>query len=53
MQLPMYQNKGKAAFNAKMDGINSLVVHLNNPHKKFKSIHVAGTNGKVFILLHI
>tara|TARA_R110002051_G_scaffold325766_1_gene430983 strand:+ start:17807 stop:19018 length:1212 start_codon:yes stop_codon:yes gene_type:complete len=46
MQLPMYQNKGKTAFNAKMDGINSLVVHLKNPHKKFKSIHVAGTNGK-------
>ncbi|APQ16673.1 bifunctional folylpolyglutamate synthase/dihydrofolate synthase [Maribacter hydrothermalis] len=46
MQLPMYQHKGKVAFNAKMDGINSLVIHLNNPHKEFKSIHVAGTNGK-------
>lgn len=45
-QLPMYQNKGKSAFNAKMDGINLLASHLNNPHKIFKSIHVAGTNGK-------
>lgn len=45
-QLPMYQSKGKSAFNAKMDGINLLASHLNNPHKHFKSIHVAGTNGK-------
>ncbi|MEH6771994.1 folylpolyglutamate synthase/dihydrofolate synthase family protein [Maribacter arcticus] len=46
LQLPMYQNKGKVAFNSKMDGINSLAAHLNNPHKKIKTIHVAGTNGK-------
>ena len=46
LQLPMYQNKGKVAFNSKMDGINSLSSHLNNPHKKIKTIHVAGTNGK-------
>ncbi len=42
----MYQNKGKVAFNSKMDGINSLASHLYNPHKKIKTIHVAGTNGK-------
>ncbi len=45
-QLPMYQNKGKVAFNAKMDGIVSFCRHLDNPERKFKSIHVAGTNGK-------
>lgn len=45
-QLPVYQNKGKIAFNAKMDGIISLSNHLDNPHERFKSIHVAGTNGK-------
>lgn len=45
-QLPMYQDKGKAAFNAKMDGILLLSEHLDNPHRKFKSIHIAGTNGK-------
>ncbi|WP_405413083.1 bifunctional folylpolyglutamate synthase/dihydrofolate synthase [Maribacter sp. Asnod1-A12] len=45
-QLPMYQNKGKSAFNSKLDGIKLFVNHLNNPHTKFKSIHVAGTNGK-------
>lgn len=45
-QLPMYQDKGKSAFNAKMDGILLLSEHLHNPHRKFKSIHIAGTNGK-------
>ena len=45
-QLPMYQNKGKVAFNSKLDGIISFADHLGEPHTKFKSIHVAGTNGK-------
>ncbi len=45
-QLPMYQQKGKKAFNSKLDGIITLSNHLDNPHKQFKSIHVAGTNGK-------
>lgn len=45
-QLPMYQNKGKVAFNSKLDGIISFAGHLGEPHTKFKSIHVAGTNGK-------
>jgi len=45
-QLPMYQQKGKKAFNSKLDGILALSQHLENPHQKFKSIHVAGTNGK-------
>ncbi|VXB19173.1 bifunctional folylpolyglutamate synthase/dihydrofolate synthase [Maribacter litoralis] len=45
-QLPMYQNKGKIAFNSKLDGIISFANHLGNPHQNFKSIHVAGTNGK-------
>lgn len=45
-QLPMYQRQGKTAF--KKDLTNSLALskHLNYPEKKFKSIHVAGTNGK-------
>jgi len=44
--LPMYQRQGKAAF--KKDLTNSILLakQLKNPEKKFKSIHVAGTNGK-------
>ncbi|MFX0557560.1 bifunctional folylpolyglutamate synthase/dihydrofolate synthase [Maribacter sp. CXY002] len=45
-QLPMYQQLGKKAFNAKLNGIKLLSQRLGNPQQKFKSIHVAGTNGK-------
>ena len=45
-QLPMYQQKGPKAFNAKLNNSISLASHLKNPHLNFKSIHVAGTNGK-------
>jgi len=45
-QLPMYQRQGQTAF--KKDLTNSLALskHLNYPENKFKTIHVAGTNGK-------
>lgn len=45
-QLPMYQQKGQSAFNGKLDNILLLARHVDNPQRKFKSIHVAGTNGK-------
>ncbi len=45
-QLPMYQQKGASALNAKLDNIQLFANHLGHPEKKFKSIHVAGTNGK-------
>lgn len=45
-QLPMYQQKGAVALNAKLDGITKFCTYLGEPHQKFKSIHVAGTNGK-------
>jgi dihydrofolate synthase/folylpolyglutamate synthase len=46
VQLPMYQRKGGAAY--KKDLSNTLLFSeaLGAPEKKFKSIHVAGTNGK-------
>lgn len=45
-QLPMYQQKGIKAYNSKLDGIEKFTYHLDHPEKKFKSIHVGGTNGK-------
>ena len=45
-QLPMYQQQGKSAFKAKMDNSLAFSDHLDSPERKFKSIHVAGTNGK-------
>lgn len=45
-QLPMYQNQGKSAYRANLDNTVLLSEYLNHPEKNFKSIHVAGTNGK-------
>ena len=45
-QLPMYQKHGKTAFKKDLTNTLLLANHLNNPQHKFKSIHVAGTNGK-------
>jgi len=45
-QLPMYQRQGKTAFKKDLTNILALAKYLNNPEKKFKSIHIAGTNGK-------
>lgn len=45
-QLPMYQRIGPAAYKANLDNTLALADYLNHPEKKFKSIHIAGTNGK-------
>jgi dihydrofolate synthase/folylpolyglutamate synthase len=45
-QLPMYQNQGKTAYKANLDNTLELAEYLNHPEHNFKSIHVAGTNGK-------
>lgn len=45
-RLPMYQQKGADALQYKLDTIRRFVAHLGNPHQQFKSIHIAGTNGK-------
>ena len=42
----MYQKQGASAYKADLSNIKLLDNHLNHPHKTFKSIHVAGTNGK-------
>ncbi|NOQ27756.1 MAG: bifunctional folylpolyglutamate synthase/dihydrofolate synthase [Bacteroidales bacterium] len=45
-QLPMYQRQGKAAYKADLNNTLDLDKYFDHPHRKFKSIHVAGTNGK-------
>jgi dihydrofolate synthase/folylpolyglutamate synthase len=45
-QLPMYQLQGASAYKKDLTNVNLLADHLDNPHKKIKCIHVAGTNGK-------
>ncbi len=44
--LPMYQRTGKAAYKADLDNTIELDKFLGHPHRSFKSIHIAGTNGK-------
>jgi len=46
VQLPMYQQQGASAYKADLTNTISLVNHLQNPERKFPSVHIAGTNGK-------
>jgi dihydrofolate synthase/folylpolyglutamate synthase len=45
-QLPMYQRIGKAAYKADLNNTLALDKYFGSPHTKYKTIHVAGTNGK-------
>ena len=45
-QLPMFQRIGPAAYKKDLSNTLALCAYLGNPHLQFKSIHVAGTNGK-------
>jgi len=45
-ELPMFQRVGASAFRKDLKNTILLCDHLGNPERKFKSIHVAGTNGK-------
>lgn len=45
-RLPMYQRVGKVAYKKDLTNTLKLLEELDNPHKKFKSVHIAGTNGK-------
>jgi len=44
--LPMFQRIGAAAYKDNLDNTIALCKTLGNPERKFKSIHIAGTNGK-------
>jgi dihydrofolate synthase / folylpolyglutamate synthase len=45
-KLPVFHRIGKKAYKADLSNTLALCEHLDNPHQKFKSIHIAGTNGK-------
>lgn len=44
--LPMFQRIGASAMKADLTNITELCEYLGNPQTKFKTIHIAGTNGK-------
>jgi len=45
-QLPMFQRVGAAGFKKGLGNTLALAAALGNPERKFRSVHVAGTNGK-------
>lgn len=45
-RLPMYQRVGAAALKPNLENTRAIDQLFGKPSKKFKSIHVAGTNGK-------
>jgi len=50
-QIPMFSKVGASASNFGLDNISRFCKEIGNPHKQFKSIHVAGTNGKGTVTL--
>lgn len=44
--IPVYQHSGASAYKPGLGTSIALDDHLGNPHKSYKTIHVAGTNGK-------
>lgn len=45
-QLPMYQRLGSAAYKNNLETTIALDNYFLKPHRKFKTVHIAGTNGK-------
>ncbi len=46
VQLPMFQRVGAAGYKEGLGGIEALLAAMGNPERRFRSVHVAGTNGK-------
>jgi len=44
--LPAYHRIGKAAYKGNLDNTLELDAYFGHPHKQFRTVHVAGTNGK-------
>ena len=45
-RLPMFSRIGAAAIKNNLDNTIAICTHLGNPQNKYKTIHIAGTNGK-------
>ena len=43
---PVFEKVGASAYKEGLDNTVALDNHFGNPHRKFRTIHVAGTNGK-------
>ncbi len=45
-QLPMFSRVGGAAYKPGLERVEKLDAFFNHPHRRYRTIHVAGTNGK-------
>lgn len=45
-RLPVYQRQGKSAYKTDLGNTLRICELTGNPERKFKSVHIAGTNGK-------
>lgn len=45
-RLPVFQRDGQSAYKPGLYNTEKFDVELGHPHRKYKTIHVAGTNGK-------
>jgi dihydrofolate synthase/folylpolyglutamate synthase len=45
-KLPMFTRVGTSAYKKNLDNIIALNKYENNPHLKYQTIHIGGTNGK-------
>ena len=43
---PMFQQVGRKAYKSGLENTLALDAHFGHPHRHYKTIHVAGTNGK-------
>lgn len=43
---PLFQNIGAGAYKEGLANTRALDAHFGHPHEHFKSVHIAGTNGK-------
>ena len=44
--VPMFQQVGGAAYKEGLENTLALDAHFGHPHRRYRAIHVAGTNGK-------
>jgi len=45
-RVPMFSTSGRSAANFNLERMVLLLSNMGNPHQKFRSVHVGGTNGK-------
>ena len=45
-QMPMFERQGASGYKEGLENSHTLDQHFGHPHRKYRTIHVAGTNGK-------